>query len=135
MTCDVICSFGAADAEAVVDFMLQLFIRDDVPQVSTSIIHRALVVAVVLQCRARQLFFERTTTSTNENVAVAVNLKKLVSSCANLVTLLLTMIRDDCNLKMLHASGSMDKLCALVLKKQFPNMELSKSTKLEDLMS
>jgi hypothetical protein len=47
----------------------------------------------------------------------------------------LDLIQDDSDgLKMLHASGSMDELRALVLKKQFSNMGIEKTSKLKDLM-
>jgi hypothetical protein len=124
--------FGAADAKAVVDFMLGLFIKDG-GKVSTSIVHRALVVAVVLQYRVQQLLFERNKTSTGEDASV--NVKRLDISSGNLVTCLLDLIQNDSDgLKMLHASGSVDELRALVLKKQFSNMGIEKTSKLEDLM-
>jgi hypothetical protein len=129
---NVMNDFGAADAKAVVDFMLRLFTKDGA-KVSTSIVHRALVVAVVLQYRVQQLLFERNKKSTGEDASV--NVKRLDISCGNLVTCLLDLIQDDSDgLKMLHASGSMDELRALVLKKQFSNMEIEKMSKLEDLM-
>ena len=117
--------FGAAEVEAAVDFLFVLFGKDE--DFSIRVIHRAVIVAVVLQRRARQLFLDgNDNADIVDDVPNTVNMRKLLQHSRNVVTLLLDMVQGGTDEpKSLHAAGNVDKLCALVLKTSFSESELA----------
>ncbi len=116
--------FGAAEVEAAVDFLFGLFAKDE--DFSIRFIHRAIIVAVVLQRRARQLFLDGNN-DTVDDAPSAVNMRRLLQQSRNVVTLLLGMVQGGTDeSKSLHAAGNVDKLCALVLKTSFSESEFAK---------
>lgn len=119
--------FGAAEVEATVDYFFGLFTKESETRFSKSVVQRALVVAVVLQNRTLQLFTnEKTDDSNGDSSSNTVNMLKVLKLSAELVSLLLDMVRDEGDrLKELNAAGDVDGLLESVLKMQFSRKELA----------
>ena len=111
--------YDAADVKAVLSFLSEQFLNDKV-ECSSKLVGRLLVVAAVLQRRARQLRCEN-----DSNLHLEEDSRKLVS-------LLLTMVPDeDGQMKRLQADGNVDEVLLSVLKMNFSAAEVSKiATKL-----
>lgn len=114
-------SSGAVDVEACVDFLTELVLKEGFGSGKT--VERTFIVAAILQRRAKRFL-----TSRNEDDH-GVNMKKVFECSVKLVSLLLTMIRDDGELKRLHADGNADKVLVHALKTYFSAHDFSELSK------
>jgi hypothetical protein len=109
----------AVDVEACVHFLAEFVLKDGFD--SGNIVERTLIVAAVLQRRAKRLLASR------DEDDPKVNMKKVFENSLNLVSLLLPKIHNEHGeLKRLHAEGNVDKFLVHTLRTYFSAHEFSK---------
>jgi hypothetical protein len=109
----------AVNVEACVHFLAELVLKEGFDSGNT--VERTLIVAAVLQRRAKRLLASR------DEDGPKVNMKQVFENSLKLVSLLLPMIHNEHGeLKRLHAEGNVDKFLVHTLRTYFSAHEFSK---------